>query len=63
MVVSWRVSALVLLGAVPLIAAPSVGFVWCWAGGCLVLGALDALTGGGRPDQGRRDEHVRPHHH
>mgnify|MGYP000845096266 FL=1 len=44
MVVSWRVSALVLLGAIPLIAAPSVGFVWCWAGGCLVLGALDALT-------------------
>ena len=43
MVVSWRVSALVLLGAVPLIAAPSVGFVWCWAGGCLVLGALLAL--------------------
>ena len=44
MVVSWRVSALVLLGAIPLIAAPSVGFVWYWAGGCLVLGALDALT-------------------
>ncbi|EJF44447.1 PF01882 family protein, partial [Schaalia georgiae F0490] len=44
MVVSWRVSALVLLGAIPLIAAPSIGFVWCWAGGCLALSALDALT-------------------
>ena len=57
MVVSWRVSALVLLGAIPLIAAPSVGFVWYWAGGCLVLGALDARAPrpprSGRPDQGR----------